>query len=83
MRYEKVTLVHVAAVPVLYAVGMNAYQYVTGAHDYVSTIVPTIVIAAISVTPYVLARLLPFGRKTKDSKAQRPAPQPSPMKPQH
>ncbi len=84
MRYEKLTVMHCAIVTLGVAGITAAYQHVIGVPDYQAVVVPTTLTAAISGANYLLARYVPFGNKKKDKgKVSRPAPQPTPMKPQH
>jgi hypothetical protein len=79
MRYEKLTVAHCVLVALLAAAALNLYQFQFGVQDYASTFVPTIAVLIISLLNYVLARILPIGRKSAGNRPK----QPHSLKPQH
>ena len=81
MRYEKVTILHCAVLPLLATAGMAANQYLVSG-SYSALIAPVAGIAAISFFPMGLARYFPLDKKGKHGKSTGKAPQPTP-KPTH
>ncbi|HVW82778.1 MAG TPA: hypothetical protein VHC68_02425 [Candidatus Paceibacterota bacterium] len=80
MRYEKLTLVHVAGVTALCGAAFFGYQYLSTNYDYSDAAFVTIVVFGVSLANYLAAKYVPLGSKGGNTARQK---HPQSLKPQH